>query len=384
MIKTYKNSRLCRKNAFYKFLFILFIALNLFTQRMEAQTTFPADNNKKASVSENIGITKVTVNYSRPSVSGREGKIWGDLVHYGFKDLHYGTSKAAPWRAGANENTTIEFSTDVLVEDKALVKGKYGFFIAMGPEKATIIFSKFNTAWGSFYYNPDDDALRVEVPVIHLNESIERLTYQFDSQATNSAVLSLLWEKVKIPFKISVDLQKTQLEAFRREFNSGEFYRYWQNMNMAANYCLVNNINLEEALGWADRSINTFFGEANFTTLSTYAGLLEKLNRKREADSIMNKALPMGKITELFNYGYGLAKTGESERAYKIWKANFDKEPGNDYSILGMAMGYYVINKKTDAIKMANKGKDKAQDAGFKSFYSTLIAKMENSKNIFE
>lgn len=176
-----------------RLLFVLIMSIHLFDQEAACQTTYPPDNNKKASVSENIGITTVTVNYSRPSVSGREGKIWGDLVHYGFKDLHYGTSKAAPWRAGANENTTVDFSTDVLIENKPLPKGKYGFFIAMGPEQATIIFSKFNTAWGSFYYNPADDALRVDVPVKHLNESVERLTYQFDEQQTNSAVLSLVW-----------------------------------------------------------------------------------------------------------------------------------------------------------------------------------------------
>src|SRR5918997_1152686 len=117
-----------------------------------SQITLPADGNKKASVSENIGITTVKVDYSRPSVKGREGKIWGQVVHYGFADLHYGTSKAAPWRAGANENTTIELTTDVAVEGKPLPAGKYGFFIAMGAEKATLIFSKDHNAWGSFYY----------------------------------------------------------------------------------------------------------------------------------------------------------------------------------------------------------------------------------------
>ena len=127
------------------------LVIALFVITAHSQITFPADGNKKASVSENIGITTVKVDYSRPEVKGREGKIWGNLVHYGFADLHYGTSKAAPWRAGANENTTIEFSTDVLIEGKPIQAGKYGFFIAMGTEKATLVFSKFNTALGSFY-----------------------------------------------------------------------------------------------------------------------------------------------------------------------------------------------------------------------------------------
>jgi hypothetical protein len=193
---------------------------------VNGQITLPADANKKASVSEYIGITRVKIDYSRPEVKGREGQIWGKLVHYGFADLHYGTSKSAPWRAGANENTTIEFSTDVAIENKPLPKGKYGFFIAMGAEKATLVFSKVNTAWGSFYYDDKDDALRVEVPVLKLNESVERLKYEFSDQTANTAIISLQWEKVKIPFKISVDLQKVQIESFRKEVNSGEFYRY--------------------------------------------------------------------------------------------------------------------------------------------------------------
>src|ERR1051325_9976992 len=123
-------------------------------------TTPPNGGNKKASVSERIGVTDVTIHYDRPGVKGREGKIWNSLVHTGFMDLGFGTSKAAPWRAGANENTTIEFSTPVSIEGQALPAGTYGFFIAYDPEECTIIFSKNSTSWGSFYYDPKEDALR--------------------------------------------------------------------------------------------------------------------------------------------------------------------------------------------------------------------------------
>jgi tetratricopeptide (TPR) repeat protein len=348
------------------------------------QVTLPPDGNKKASVSEWIGITKVTIDYNRPGVKGREGSIWGSLVHYGFADLHYGTSKAAPWRAGANENTTIEFSTEVSVEGNALPAGKYGFFIAMGAEKATLVFSKFNTAWVSFYYDPKDDALRVEVPVQKLNASVEWLKYEFGEQTENSAVLSLQWEKMKIPFKVSVDLPKLQIEAFRREFNSGTFYRYWQNMHTAANYCLENNINLEEGLTWAERSINTFFGEANFPTLSTYAGLLEKLNRKKEADSVMRKAIPMGKPLQLLIYGNSLNKMKKHQDAFKIFKINYDKNPKDTYACLGMMMGYYFLDNKKEAIKFGEKGKEVATDAGFKGYFDSLINDINTGKEVFK
>src|SRR4029453_16212512 len=108
-------------------LFSLFcITLPLFAQL----TTPPNGGNKKAMVGERIGITDVAINYDRPGVKGREGHIWGELIHTGFIDQGFGSAKAPPWGAGANENTTITFSTDVKVEGKDLPAGKYGLFVA--------------------------------------------------------------------------------------------------------------------------------------------------------------------------------------------------------------------------------------------------------------
>ena len=352
---------------------ILFVMLfALITNGQNSVLTPAAGGNKKASVSERIGITDVKINYDRPAVKGREGKIWGNVVHYGFADLDYGTSKAAPWRAGANENTTIEFSTDVSIEGKPLAAGKYGFFIAMGEDKATLIFSKYSSAWGSFYYNEKDDALRVDVPVKKLNETIEWLKYEFEDEKDNSAVVALKWEKIKIPFIISVDLQKTQIAEYRRAFNSGEFHRYWQNMQGAANYCLVNNINLEEALTWADRSVNTYFGEANFLTLSTYAGLMEKFGRKREADSLMKKALPMGTILQLNSYGRTLLRLKKYKEAFDIYKMNYDKNPGDIYTNLGMIRGYAGLGNKAEAINFADKAMLLVTDQNSKAYIEKM------------
>jgi hypothetical protein len=360
------------------------LLITLIAISAQSQITLPADANKKASVSENIGITTVKVNYSRPELKGREGKIWGNVVHYGFADLHYGTSKAAPWRAGANENTTMEFSSDVFIEGKPLPAGKYGFFIAMGPEKATLVFSKFNTAWGSFYYDSTYDALRVEVPVKKLNESVERLKYEFDDQTDSSAVLSLKWEKVKVPLTISVDLKKIQIESFRREVNSGLFYRYWQNMQEAANYCLVNNVNLEEGLSWAERAVNPYFGETNFLTLSTYASLLEKFDRKKEADSLMQKAMPMGTPLQLLVYGSNLNKMKKHQEAFKIFKMNYDKNPAENYANLGMVMGYYFLDNKKEALKYAQKGQETTTDPGWKNYFVSLVNDMNAGKELFK
>lgn len=363
--------------------FTVFAILAMTALASKAQITMPsAGGNKKASVTERIGITDVRIDYDRPAVNGREGKIWGGVVHYGFADLDYGTSKAAPWRAGANENTTFTFSTDVSVEGKSLSAGKYGFFIAMGEEKATLIFSKHSTAWGSFYYDPKDDALRVEVPVIKVNESVERLKYEFSDQKENSAVISMQWEKVKIPFTVSVDLQKEQIASFRREFNMGTFYRYWQNMNTAANYCLVNNINLEEGLSWADRSINTYFGEANFLTLSTYAGLLEKLNRKTEADSIMKKAYPMATTLQLYIYGRNLQRQKKNKEAFDVYKMAYAKDPNDIYTLIGMIKGNAANGNAKEAIKFGDKALAISKDTNTKTYIDKMISDIKAGKDV--
>ncbi len=349
-----------------------------------AQMYEPTVASKKASVSEFIGLTKVNIEYYRPAVKGRGSELWGTVVQYGFADLGFGTTKEAPWRAGANENTTIEFSTDVAIEGKNIPAGKYGFFIAMGETKATLIFSKYNTAWGSFYYDPKDDALRVEVPVLRVNESVERLKYEFSDQADASAIVSLLWEKVKIPFTVSVDLKKGQIEAYRKLVNNAMFYVYWQNMRHAANYCLVNNINLEEGLGWAERSIYDFFGESNFSTLSTYAGLLEKNNQQKKADSVMQKALAIPNVTatELYTYGRSLLKMKENKKAFDVFKTGYGKYPEDGNAIIGMVRGYAGIGNTKEAIKFAEKALVVFTDATSKAFINNLISELKAGKDI--
>src|SRR5688572_921247 len=185
-----------------KFLLLLtlFIAVISFSQI--PLTVAPSGGNKKASVSERIGLTDVTIHYDRPGVKGREGKIWGQLVHTGFADQGFGSSKAAPWRAGANENTTVHFSTDVKIEGKELPAGTYGLFIAYDPNESTIIFSKNSVSWGSYYYDEKEDALRAKVKPVATDKNEEWLKYEFTSQTENSAIVNLLWEKLSIPFRV--------------------------------------------------------------------------------------------------------------------------------------------------------------------------------------
>lgn len=157
----------------------------------------------KASVTQRLGTDcDITIDYSRPGVKGR--KIWGGLVPYGMSaGNEYSKNKPFPWRAGANENTTIEFKKDVLVEGKLLPAGKYGLHMIPGEKEWTIIFSKNNSAWGSFTYNQDEDALRVTVTPVKAPHQ-EWLMFGFDDLAGTSATAYLHWEQLKVSFKIQV------------------------------------------------------------------------------------------------------------------------------------------------------------------------------------
>src|SRR5687768_13250899 len=255
-------------------------------------TIEPDGGNKKASVSEQVGIVKIAITYSRPGVKGREGKIWNTPVaHYGFVDQGHGTSTAAPWRAGANENTVISFSHPVKIEGKDLPAGAYGFFISLGGEESTLIFSKVSTSWGSFYYDSAQDALRIPVKNKILNTSVEWLKYEFLNQTDSTATLALSWEKRMVPFTVEAETKALQMAAFRSDFQTTRpYYDYIQ----AARYCIENNVELEQALVWMDRAIYfRIMGEKNFRTLSTKAAVLMKMNRLDEAKKIMEEAIPM-------------------------------------------------------------------------------------------
>lgn len=329
-------------------------AMLFFTVSASAQLTTPADGgNKKASVSEEIGVTKITINYDRPAVKGREGKIWNNLVHAGYKDLGFGTSKAAPWRAGANENTKITFSTDVKIEGQTLKAGSYGFFAAMGTGEATLIFSNNSSSWGSYFYDPKEDALRVNVKTVPLNESIERLKYEFFDQTDNSATIALLWEKLKIPFKVEVDLVKTQMESYRKELRSNTGFRSdaWQ---QAAQFAVDNNTNLDEALQWADYSLNgVFVGEKNFRNYATRAAVLNKLGKTADADAAMKLAMPLATMNELHQYGRQLIQQKRGKDALEVFKMNAQKHPNQSTTLIGLTRGYSAVGDYANAIKTA-------------------------------
>lgn len=364
-------------------------------QGMLRMTAPPSGGNQKASVSQNLGLVKITIDYSRPSVvtpqgEDRTGKIWGNVVPFGISDLGFAaqgqrpwSEGLKPWRAGANENTTISFSHDVLIEGQKLAAGTYGFFIIPDSVKAwTLIFSKNISSWGSYFYKESEDVLRVSVQP-QPSEFHQYLTYEFPEAKLSSATAALYWEKLKIPFKIEVpSLVEYYIAAMRNELRGATGYdsRNWQ---QAAQYCLENNANLEEALQWVEYAISaTFVGRRTFSTMSTKAQILTKLGRTKDADALMKEALPLGEMTDIHFYARQLLAQKRTQEALEVFKANAKKYPNTFTTNVGLARGYSAVGNYKDALLHAKSGLQQAPDAANKAVLEAAIKKLEAGKDM--
>ncbi len=341
-----------------------------------AQLLEPANGGSvKANVSERIGITDVTIHYGRPAVKGREGKIWGDLVYNGFRNQGFGNGNDAPWRAGANENTTIEFSTDVQIEGLRLAAGKYGFFIAYGPDNCTLIFSSNSTSWGSYFYSDKEDVLRVKVRPVVQSVSRERLTYEFSNETDSSATISLIWEKLAIPFTVSTRLQQLQLASFERELR-GEKGFDPHALVQVAGYMEEHNVTLDKALDYINTASQSM---PSFDVYMTKAKILEKMNKHHEADSIKQMAMEKGSAIEVHNYARGLLKEKKNQKALNVFEYNYKRYPNTFTTNMGMARGYAALNKNKEALKYAQAALPQSPDDVNKKVVQDLIKKMKEA-----
>jgi hypothetical protein len=159
-----------------------------------------------AVITQRVGLTDVTINYHAPLVGGR--KLWGAAVP---------CDKV--WRSGANQNTTISFSEDVSIEGKPLAAGTYGLHTIPAADQWIIIFSKNSTSWGSFSYDEKEDALRVTVKP-HEAEFRESLAYTFDDVKPDSALATLRWEKLAVPFRVSTDVKAITLRSIKNQLRN--------------------------------------------------------------------------------------------------------------------------------------------------------------------
>lgn len=239
----------------------------------QAQVQMPRPS-PKGSVTQTIGLTDLTITYSRPGVKNRV--IWGELVPYD-----------KVWRVGANEATIFSISDDVTIEGEKLAKGTYSFHAIPTTADWTIIFNKVADQWGSYNYKPEEDALRVTVTP-QAGPFVERMLFTIDDMTDEGGVVTLAWEKVRVAFKVGVNTPAKVINSARSTLSPRALF-------FAAQYAYQNNIELEQAAKWLDASIAL---EENYQNLSFKAGLLAKAGKNKEAALLGEKAIALGKASQ--------------------------------------------------------------------------------------
>ncbi len=322
----------------------------------------PRDS-QRAQVTQRIGISDITIRYHRPLAKGR--KVFGGLEPYG-----------KVWRAGANENTTIEFSDPATVEGKPLPKGVYGLHMIPGESEWTIVFSKNSSSWGSFSYQEAEDALRITVKS-HSDEMHGALTYDFDDPKSNAVTVVMRWDKTAVPFKVEVNTPEIVEQSLRNQLRGRAQYE-WQSWDEAANYLADNKLNPEEALKYANNSIAV---EERFENVLTKSRILDTLGRKDEATTARNKALDMGTALQIHIYGRQLQLQGKQEEAFSVYRTNIRKYPDhwlvhNEAARLACSKGDFDTAVKE--MKLAAAGATEQN----KPAIEALVKRLENKEDI--
>ncbi len=318
---------------------------------------------QRAEISQRIGITDITIRYHRPLVNER--KVWEGLVPYG-----------KVWRAGANENTTITFSDAVLIEGKPLDKGTYGLHMIPNADEWTIIFSKNSTSWGAFTYDEKEDALRVTVKPKPA-EMRNALTYDFDQLQPDAAVVELEWEKVAVPFKVSVDVHDVVQTSMKKQLRSLTQYT-WISWDDAATYLVTEKVGLDDALTYANKSIEY---EDRYDNELTKSKVLRALNRNDEAATAQKKALDLASPLQIHLFGRQLQGEKRSDEAFAIFRDNAKKHPDQWFVHSGLARIYCSQGKFDDAAKEMKVALAGAPDDQ-KTYVDGLIKKLEAKQDI--
>ncbi|MDX1406743.1 MAG: DUF2911 domain-containing protein [Saprospiraceae bacterium] len=353
-----------------------------------AQTlsTPPSGNNQKCMVTQYIGtIAHVTVVYNSPDVDGREGQIWGQLVPYGMTQQGFGLNNPSPWRVGANENTVIKFSHDMEVEGKPIKAGKYGLHLVVEESGDwTWIFSHNHTAWGSYFYDESEDALRVQVTPGNA-EFTEWLTFNFSDRQPDAATLEMRWENRRVPMRISVpNSVELYTETFAKELQGAAGFNHL-NWAAAAGFLAQNNHNLDLALEWADYAMNgQFVGVKDMTTMQTKAQVLTRMGDMAAAQEIMMEAIRHPSATPFQIHGMGrqLIAQGMADKALEVFEYSHQRFEGAWPTNVGMARGLSAVGRYADALKYAQMAHDEAPDQLNKDSMAAAIEKLRQKQDI--
>ena len=368
---------------------VLFLASSVRIFAAQGITLPPSGDNPRSSVTQAIGPVKLTIDYSSPRVirgkNDRRGKIWGELVPYGMSDLGFNGCTSCPWRAGANENTTFTVTHAVKVQGQPLAAGTYGLSMVPGKDEWTVIFSKDNASWGSFWYDPKNDVLRVTAKPAK-SEYHEWLTYEFTEREPAKATVAMKWEELAVPVTVGVDNVNELWADGMREDLKGFAGFFWQNWQLAAAFCAQNKVNLPEALKWAQRAVSDPFagGEENFVTLSTLSRLQKLNGMEAEAAKTFEKAINHRTANPLQIHlaARQLLTEGRKDDAVRLFQLNAKKFPNQWPVHVGLMRGYAATGEKQKALAEAKLAVVQAPDPGNKTNLERLIKQLEEGKDI--
>lgn len=301
----------------------------------------------KAKAEQYVGsFAHAKVVYHRPAVKGRE--VLGNLIPIGMQENRFAGGKPMPWRAGANDITTLMFSHDVKIGGKALAAGKYGLHIIGGEEAFTLIFSHDTDSWGSYFYNEENDALRVEAQVAEASEFREWLEFGFNNLTGTSMDFFMHWGNVAFSIPVVFDIHEVNLSEYDKELTSlpGFNPAAW---NGAANYCLSNDFQLERGLAYAERAIA--MNPTNFSFKATKAQLLGLMDKAEEADFFITDFLKDASDQELYRYANSVLEQGRTERAIELHEMNVKSNKKSWIALNGLGMALDKQGDKKNARK---------------------------------
>ncbi|MEQ1678951.1 MAG: DUF2911 domain-containing protein, partial [Chitinophagaceae bacterium] len=270
---------------------------------------------------------------------------------------------------------------DVIINGQKLPAGIYAFFIEVQENNSVLIFNKNDKAWGSYFYRKELDVLHVPtVQKKNMPTMQERLVYNFSNQTDRSVDISLDWERWSFPIHVEVDLKTTVLESIREQM-SGAIGFDPASLESAAQWCVDNDINYEEALNWINSATNPQLGgRTTFAALSTKAKILKKMGKEKDAADMMNSAMENATVQELHSYGRQLLNEKKLPEALAVFQKNYNKYKGAWPTNAGMMRIYSAMGDYKKALDYAKAALLQAPDEQTKKFLETAIKTLSEGK----
>ena len=327
----------------------------------QALLTLPPAS-QSASVTQQIGLTDLSITYHRPGVAGRT--IWGGIVPYD-----------QVWRAGANENTVLTLGSDATIGGVRVPAGSYGLHMIPTAKDWTIILNREHQAWGSFFYDQKDDVARFTVTPV-ASPFVERLSYTFDDPTETSVVATLRWEKLAVPMKIEVDTPAVVLTSMQSQLRGLPGFNF-RAFAQAATWCANHKVALDQAQAWADRAVAM---NSSFTSLRAQSVVAAARGDAARSSSLLTDALALANEQEMNNYGYELLQGGKTTQAVDVFRQNLARHPESWNAHDSLGEGLAATGDKAGAATEYRKARAMVKDETNQKRIDGILATLSGTK----